>query len=150
MKTEEIDKIIERYAEERKHEERQVAQQHFLAYTYIVCRADEVEQFLTYTRGLLVYYMNCLSLFENPFRNTQVMWLLLIFLLFGFSIFMMTNDDLYMLGIILCTGTVIYGTTLWKIVWAKWRDANVLMACYKEIIDLIDNLLAASSKQQSA
>lgn len=149
MKTEEIDKIIERYAEERKHEERQVAQQHFLAYTYIVCSADEVEQFLKYTRGLLIYYMNCLSLFENPFRNTQVMWLLLMFLLFGFSICMMINDDLYVLGIILCTGTVIYGTTLWKIVWTKWSDVNVLMACYKEIIDLIDTLQASSNKQQS-
>jgi hypothetical protein len=150
MKSEEIDRIIERYAEERKHAKRQVAQEHFLAYVYLVCNAGEVEQFMKRTRGLLAYYIDSLSLFENPFRNTQVCWLLLMFLLFGFSIYMMTDADLCYAGIILCPGTVIFGTSLWKIVWTKWLDTGLLIACYREIIDLIDSLQSSPNTESAA
>jgi len=150
MKSEEIDRIIERYAEERKHAKRQVAQEHFLAYVYLVCNAGEVEQFMKHTRGLLAYYIDSLSLFENPFRNAQVFWLLLMFLLFGFSIYMMTDDDLCLAGIIICTGTVIFGTSLWNIVWSKWLNTDLLIACYNEIIDLIDSLQLSQNTETTA
>lgn len=140
MKNEEIDKIIGRYAEVRKHETQQVAQEHFLAYAYVVCNAGEVEKFMKQTRSLLTYYIDSLSLFDNPFRNTQVCWLLLMFLLFGFSLCLITDDDFRLAGIIICTGDVIFGASLWQIVWSKWCDTSVLIACYREIIDLIDGL----------
>jgi hypothetical protein len=140
MKIDDIDKIIERYAEERKHATRQVTQQHFLAHAYLLCTHGEIEPFLKRTRGLLRYYVDCLSLFENPFRNSQVCWLLLLFLVFCFSIFMMTDSSLCLLGMIICTGTVIFGTSLWKIVWSQWLATGILISCYQEIIDLIDSL----------
>jgi len=140
MKCEDIDWIIKRYAEERKHETQQVAQAHFLAYAYLVCKAGEVEQFMKRTRGLLAYYIDSLSLFENPFRNTQACWLLLMSLLFGFSLYLMTDNDLRYVGIIFGSGTVVFGTSLWKIVWTNWLETSLLIACYREIIDLIDSL----------
>lgn len=150
MKSEEIDRIIERYAKERKHETQQVAQQHFLTYAYIVCNAGEVEQFLKNTRGLLRYYIDSLSLFENPFRNSRVCWLLLMFLLFGFSIYMMTDDDLFLAGMVISSGTVIFGTSLWRIVWTQWLDTDLLIACYREIIDLIDSLQKSPNSETAS
>ncbi|MCM2263744.1 MAG: hypothetical protein NDI73_00975 [Desulfuromonadales bacterium] len=150
MKSEDIDWIIKRYAEERKHETQQVAQEHFLAYAYLVCRAGEVEQFLKRTRGLLTFYIDSLSLFENPFRNAQVCWLMLMFLLFVFSLYLIADADFRYAGIVLCTGTVIFGTSLWKIVWNNWLDTSLLIACYREIIDLIDNLQSSSNAETAA
>lgn len=138
MKSEEIDKIVKRYAEERQHEPRRVAQEHFLAYAYLVATAGDVEQFLAHTRRVLTYYIDSLSLFENPFRNTQACWLLLMFLLFCFGLYMMTDDDLCIGGIIICTGTTVFGTSLWKMVWSNWLSTNLLIAYYWEIIDFID------------
>ena len=82
MKSNEIDRLIEHYATERKHEPRQVAQQHFLTRTYLVCRGDELGEFLGRMRNQLIYRIDSHSLFDNPFRNTQVFWLCLMFLWF--------------------------------------------------------------------
>ena len=147
MKSEEIDRIIERYANERKHETQQVAQQHFLTYAYLVCNAGEVEPFLKHTRGLLRYYIDSLSLFENPFRNSRVCWLLLMFMLFSFIIYMMTYDEFLLAGMIMNSGTVIFGISLWKVVWTQWLDTDLLIACYREIIELIDNLQQISNSE---
>ncbi|NJC87811.1 MAG: hypothetical protein FIB02_04655 [Desulfuromonas sp.] len=150
MKSEEIDKAIKRYAEERQHETRRVAQEHFLAYVYLVATAGDIEQFMKHTRNLLAYYIDSLSLFENPFRNTQVCWLLLMFLLFGFGLYMMTEDGLRIGGIIICTGTAVFGTSLWKIIWGNWLSTNLLIAYYWEIIDLIDRLQSSPQVEATA
>lgn len=150
MNCEEIDRIVRQYAEERKHVPPRVAQEHFLARVYLVCKAGEVEPFMKRTRGLLTYYVDSLSLFENPFRNTQACWLLLMHLLFGFSLYLMTVDELRYAGIILCTGTVIFGKTLWKIVSANWLATSVLIAYYREIIDFIDRQQLTPSTETTA
>ena len=150
MKSDDIDRIIERYAEERKHETRRVAQEHFLTYAYLVCGVGEVEQFLKNTRSILVYYINSMSLFDNPFKNTQVCWLLFIFVWFWFCLYMIAEENLRPLGIINCTGTVIFGRSLWKIVWTKWLETCLLIAYYEELIDLIDNHLSSSNSSATA
>lgn len=150
MSSEEIDRIVERYAEERKHETRQVAQEHFLAHAYLVCSSCDIEQFMKRTRGLLTYYVDSLSLFENPFRNTQFCWLLLMLLGFGFSLYLMTDDGLRLAGIIVSAGTVICGASLWKIVWSSWLNTSVLIACYREIIDFIDTLPFSATRKATA
>jgi uncharacterized membrane protein YccF (DUF307 family) len=141
MRSEDIDLMIGRYAEERRREKRQVAQTHFLTHAHLLCHRGELEQFLKRTRALLVYYIDSLSLFENPFRNTQVCWLLLLFQIFVFGLCMMSDDGLRGAGIIISAGTVVCGASLWQIVWSRWLDTDHLIACYREIIDLIDDLL---------
>jgi len=142
MQTNDIDKLIERYAEERKSQPRQVAQDRFVTRTHLLCRNDEVEPFLKQTRVLLTYYINSLSLFDNPFRNTQIHWLLFMFGWFCFSIYMIINVELRMLGIVICTGTVIFGKSLWTMVWDKWLETSLLIAYYNEIIEFIDSQYA--------
>ncbi len=139
MDSKDIDRIIQRYAEERQHETRQVAQAHFLTYAYLVCGAGEVEQFLRHTRNLLIYHIDSMSLFDNPFRNAQVCWLLFMLIWFAFSLCLLTVDGFCLIGSINVAGTVIFGTSLWKIVWTKWLDTSLLIAYYREIIDLIDS-----------
>ncbi|TLM66272.1 MAG: hypothetical protein FDZ69_06420 [Deltaproteobacteria bacterium] len=138
MKIEEIDRVIERYAEERKHETREVAQEHFLAYAYLVCRAGEVEQFMKSTRSLVGYYVDSLSLFDNPFRNSRAHWLLFMLLWFFFSIYMILDDALYVVGIVNLTGTIIFSKSLWGIIWSEWLETSLLIAYYRELIDFID------------
>lgn len=150
MRSEEIDSLIRRYAEERRHQPLQVAQAHFLAHVYLLCRGGEVEPFMKQTRWLLAYYIDTLSLFENPFRNTQACWLALMFLLFGYSLYLMTDDALRHVGIVVCTGTVVFGVSLWKIVWSSWLDTSLLIACYREIIDLIDRQLPLAEAEAAA
>ena len=149
MKSDDIDRVIERYVEERKHVSRQVAQEHFLAYVYLVF-GGEVEQFMKNTRSMLAYYVNSLSLFDNPFKNTQVCWLLFMFGWFWFCLYMIADETLRPLGIINCTGTLIFGKELWKLVWTKWIETNVLIAYYGEIIDLIDTHLLPSNTSATA
>lgn len=139
MNISEMDRIIERYAEERRRGSRQVAQEHFLAYAYLLCGAGEVEQFMKNTRSLVVYYIDSLSLFENPFKNSRAHWLLFMLLWFCFSIYMILDSTLYVIGIINLTGTVIFSRSLWKIIWTEWLEASLLIAYYREIVDIIDS-----------
>ena len=150
MNWEEMDRIIQRYAEERRRETRKVAQEHFLACAYLACSAGEIGQFMKRVRGVLTYHIDCLSLFDNPFRNTQVCWLLLMFVSFVFGIYLMTDDDLRIAGIVLCTGTTIFGASLWKIVWSGWLETSLLIAAYREIIDFIDHLPLSSGNGTTA
>lgn len=147
MKSDDLDLMLHRYAEERRHAKRQVAQSHFISHAYLLCSAGEAEQFLRRTRALLVYYIDSLSLFENPFRNTQVCWLLLLFQIFVFGLCMLSDDGLRAAGIIISSGTVICGISLWQIVWSRWLDTGHLIACYREIIDLIDGLLQGETAE---
>ncbi len=140
MQQNDIDRVIERYVTERKQVPQQVAQQHFLVYASLVCRHDEFNQFMRRTRGLLVYYIDSLSLFDNPFRNARVCWLLLLFAIFAFSTYMLTMDELRLAGLVLDSGAIIFGTSLWKTVWSRWLDTDLLIACYREIIELIDSI----------
>jgi len=150
MTNEEIDRIIEQYAEERRHQSKETAQKQFLTRIYLSCSAAEAGRFLKHVRGLTVYYIDSLSLFDNPFRNAQVCWLAYMFLIFGFSIYMITDDDLRLAGMAISTGTVIFGTSLWKIVWSRWLDTDLVIACYREIIDLIDGLQTAPDTQSAS
>lgn len=139
MKIKEMDRLIERYAEERKRGPRKVAQEHFMAYVYLVCAAGEVEQFMKNTRSLVSYYIDSLSLFDNPFRNSRAHWLLFMLLWLVFSIYMMLDDTLYIIGIVNFSGTIIFSRSLWKIIWTDWLETSLLIAYYREIIDLIDS-----------
>lgn len=139
MKIEEMDRIIERYAEERKRTTRQVAQEHFLAYAYFVCGAGEVEAFMKSTRSLVTYYIDSLSLFENPFRNSRAHWLLFMLLWLVLSIYLMNDDVLYVVGIVNFAGTIVFSRSLWKIIWSEWQEASLLIAYYNEIVDFIDS-----------
>ena len=149
MHTADIDRVIERYIEERKHTPQQVAQEHFLSYTYLVCNRSEVEPFLKRTRSLLTFHIDSLSLFENPFRNSQVCWLMFLPVWFIYSL-NLTSDQHMLLGLINCAGTVIFGTSLFVMVMNRWIDTCIKITYYREIIAFIDSQQTSPAGEASA
>lgn len=133
-----IDEAIERYVSERKKNERTVAASKFLSYSYLVC-GEDVTTFMKRTRGLVYYYIDFLKVLENPLRGPQAGWLALMALVFSFGIFMLTDEELRFSGIFITSGTFVNGITLGRAVITKWVDTAIMIALYREIIELIDN-----------
>ena len=136
-----IDEAIERYVNERRKSERKVAERKFISYTYIACGEKDTAQFMRRIRSLIRYYIDFMSVLENPFRGPQAAWLGLMALVFSFGIYMLTDEDLRIAGMFITSGTVINGISLGRAVIDKWVETSVTIALYLEIIELIDNTL---------
>lgn len=143
MTTVKIDEAIERYVNERKKNVRKVAESKFLSYTYLACGESDTETFMRRTRGLIRYYIDYLSVLENPLRGPQAGWLALMSIVFSFGIYMMSVDELREAGIFVTSGTLINGISLARAVIAKWVETSVMIAFYREIVELIDKTLPA-------
>ena len=140
-----IDEAIERYVTERKKSERKVAERKFLSYTYLACGESDVAAFMRRSRSLIRYYIDFLTVLENPLRGPQAAWLGLMALVFAFGIFMLTDEEMRMAGIFITSGTVVNGISLGRSVIDKWVDISVTIALYRELIELIDNTLPSES-----
>ena len=136
-----IDEAIERYVTERKKSERKVAETKFLSYTYLACGESDVAAFMRRSRGLIRYYIDFLTVLENPLRGPQAAWLALMALVFAFGLYMLTDEDMRLAGIFITTGTVVNGISLGRSVIDKWVEISVTIALYRELIELIDNSL---------
>jgi hypothetical protein len=143
MTTVKIDEAIERYVNERKKSERKVAETKFLSYTYLACGESDTTTFMKKARSLIRYYIDYLAVLENPLRGPQAGWLALMFIVFSFGIYMICNDDMRVAGIFVSSGTLVNGISLARAVIAKWVDTAVMIAFYREIVELIDNTLPA-------
>jgi hypothetical protein len=145
MESRDLDRFIERYAEERRHVPRQVALQHLLSHAYMVSGAGEIDRFFKVVRMLLVLHIESLALFENPLRNAQFCLLFFFPVGFAYSLYLAALPECCLLGLIYCAATVIYGTSLFIMVIQKCIDNNIEIAYYREIIDFIDSRQFASS-----
>ena len=145
MTADKIDEAIERYVTERKKSERKVAESKFLSYTYLACGESDVAAFMRRSRSLIRYYIDFLTVLENPLRGPQAAWLGLMALVFAFGIYMLTDDEMRMAGIFITSGTVVNGISLGRSVIDKWVDISVTIALYRELIELIDNTLPSES-----
>jgi len=145
MTADNIDEAIERYVTERKKSERKVAESKFLSYTYLACGESDVAAFMRRSRSLIRYYIDFLTVLENPLRGPQAAWLGLMALVFAFGIYMLTDEEMRMAGIFITSGTVVNGISLGRSVIDKWVDISVTIALYRELIELIDNTLPSES-----
>ena len=141
MSATKIDEAIERYVTERKKSERKVAETKFLSYTYLACGESDVAAFMRRSRSLIRYYIDFLTVLENPLRGPQAAWLALMVLVFAFGIYMLTDEDMRLAGIFITSGTVVNGISLGRSVIDKWVEISVTIALYRELIELIDNTL---------
>jgi hypothetical protein len=141
MTTSNIDEAIERYVNERKRNKRKAAEIKFLSYSYLACGESDVTAFMRRSRSLIRYYIDYLTVLENPLRGPQAAWLALMALVFSFGIYMLTDDELRFAGIFITTGTAVNGISLGRAVVDKWVETSVTIALYREIIELIDNTL---------
>jgi hypothetical protein len=138
-----IDEAIKRYVTERKKSERKVAETKFLSYTYLACGESDVAAFMRRSRSLIRYYIDFLTVLENPLRGPQAAWLALMVLVFAFGIYMLTDEEMRVAGIFITSGTVVNGISLGRSVIDKWVEISVTIALYRELIELIDNTLPA-------
>lgn len=143
MTTNNIDDAIERYVNERKKSERKVAESKFLSYTYLACGESDTAAFMRRCRSLIRYYIDYLTVLENPLRGPQAAWLVLMVLVFSFGVYMLTDEDLRVAGIFITSGTLVNGISLWRSVIDKWVEIAVTIALYREIIEIIDSTLPA-------
>jgi hypothetical protein len=143
MTTDNIDDAIEQYVNERKKSERKVAESRFLRYSYLACGESDTAAFMRRCRSLIRYYIDYLTVLENPLRGPQAAWLGLMALVFAFGIYMLTDDEMRVAGIFITSGTLVNGISLGRSVIEKWVNIAVTIALYREIIELIDNTLPA-------
>lgn len=143
MTTTKIDEAIERYVNERRKSEQKVAENKFLSFTYLACGESDVKTFMLRSRSLIRYYIDFLSVLENPLRGPQAGWLALMVIVFSFGIFMLTDEDMRIAGIFITSGTAVNGISLGRSVIDKWVETSVTIAMYREIIELIDNTLSS-------
>ena len=136
-----IDEAIERYVTERKKSERKVAETKFLSYTYLACGESDVAAFMRRSRSLIRYYIDFLTVLENPLRGPQAAWLALMAFVFAFGLYMLTDEDMRLAGIFITSGTVVNGISLGRSVIDKWVEISVTIALYRELLELIDNTL---------
>lgn len=145
MTTDNIDEAIEQYVSERKKSERKVAESRFLRYSYLACGERDTAAFMRRCRSLIRYYIDYLTVLENPMHGPQAAWLVLMALVFAFGVYMLTDADMRMAGIFITSGTLVNGISLGRSVVEKWVSICVTIALYREIIELIDNTLPAES-----
>lgn len=143
MTTTKIDEAIERYVIERKKSERKVAETKFLRYTYLACGESDITAFMRRSRSLIRYYIDYLTVLENPLRGPQAAWLVLMAMVFAFGIYMLTDEEMRVAGIFISSGTLVNGISLGRSVVDKWIETSVTIALYREIIELIDSSLPA-------
>ncbi|MFA7405381.1 MAG: hypothetical protein WC007_15415 [Pelobacteraceae bacterium] len=141
MTTTKIDEAIERYVSERKKSERKVAETKFLSYTYLACGESDITAFMRRSRSLIRYYIDYLTVLENPLRGPQAAWLALMVMVFSFGIYMLADEEMRIAGIFITSGTVVNGISLGRSVIDKWIETSVTIALYRELIELIDNTL---------
>ncbi|OGU13439.1 MAG: hypothetical protein A2076_17495 [Geobacteraceae bacterium GWC2_53_11] len=141
MTTAKIDEAIERYVSERKKSRRNVAETKFLSYSYLACGESDVAAFMRKSRSLIRYYIDFLTVLENPLHGPQAAWLALMAIVFSFGIYMLTNEDMLTAGIFVTSGTVVNGISLYRAVIDKWVETSITIALYRELIELIDNTL---------
>jgi hypothetical protein len=136
-----IDDAIEMYVSERRKSERKVAESKFLSYTYLASGESDTAEFMRRVRSLIRYYIDYLTVLENPLRGPQAAWLGLMVLVFSFGIYMLADDDMRLAGIFITSGTLVNGISLGRSVIDKWVDIAVTIALYREIIEIIEDSL---------
>lgn len=143
MTTMKIDEAIEHYVKERKKSERKVAETKLLRYIYLTCGESDIAAFMRRSRSLLRYYIDYLTVLENPLRGPQAAWLAMMAMVFFFGAYMLTDDEMRFAGIFITSGTLVNGISLGRAVVDKWVETSVTIALYREIIEIIDNSLPA-------
>lgn len=146
MTTTKIDEAIERYVNERRKSTRKVAETKFLSYTYLACGESDVTAFMRRSRSLIRYYIDLLTVMENPLRGPQAAWLALMAIVFSFGIYMLADEEMRVAGIFITSGTVVNGISLARAVIDKWIETSVTIALYREIIELIENTLPSGGR----
>lgn len=138
MDTKLIDEAIDKYVHERMEKGRKSAAERFLSYAYLKYAGDELTEFLKKVRGLTRYYVDFLTLMENPFKGPELAWFASMITIGIVSCFMMGEEETRLAGIFVFSGTLVHAWSLILMVAKKWREIGVMIAIYREIIEIVE------------
>ncbi|MBI5656872.1 MAG: hypothetical protein HZC44_08670 [Geobacter sp.] len=139
MNTDIIDEAIDKYVHERLEKGKLPARERFLAYAYLKHGGDELAEFMKKVKGLSRYYIDFLKVMENPFKGPEFAWLASMLTMGIFSCYLMTVTDFRLMGIMIFAGTLVHACALISNVAKKWLDIGVMIAIYREIVELVEN-----------
>jgi hypothetical protein len=145
MNIDTIDQAIEKYVNERMKKGRKCATEKFLAYAYLKHGSGEVVEFMKRVRGLTRYYIDFLNVMENPFRGPELAFFASMVVVACLGGYLTTQEDSRLLGILILSGTLVHAWSLLCTVARKWLDLGVMVAIYREIIELADGELQAAA-----
>ena len=138
MDTTVIDEAIDKYVHERMEKGKTRAAERFLSYAYLKCAGDEVGEFLRKAKGLTRYYVDFLTLMENPFKGPELAWFASMIVVGIVSCVMLSEEQTRLAGIFILSGTLVHAWSLLRMVAKKWREIGVMIAIYREIIEIIE------------
>ena len=141
MNVEQVCEAIDRYVDVRMEQGRERARERFLTYIYLRHGGDEVRELFRKTRGLATYYVHYFKFMENPFKGPEFAWLISMLTVAIYGGFMMFDEEMQLPGICIISGTLVHGVALLKMVAEKWREAGVMAAIYRELIELSEGEL---------
>lgn len=143
MNTHAIDEAIDKYVHERMESGKKRAEERFLAYVYTKFVGDELHLFLQKVGGLSRYYIDFFRVMQNPFKGPELAWFLSLLTMGIYGSVMMSDESTRDLGIITLTGALINIWTLVKALLKKWCRMGVLIAIYREIIEIAEHEASA-------
>ena len=145
MNTATIDEAIDKYVNERMEKGKKTAREHFLAYVYLKHRGDELTEFMKKVAGLSRYYIHFLNVMENPFKGPEVAWFFSMITVAIFGGYLVSQEESRILGILILSGTIAHAWSLMCAVAKKWLDVGVMIAIYREIVELVENECASAT-----
>ena len=143
MNPQAIDEAIDLYVHERMEQGKARASERFLAYAYLKHGRDEIREFMRKAGGLCRYYIDFLKVMQNPFKGPELAWLASMITVAAYAIFLMTTEEDRLLGIGLLSGTLVFAASLVKAVIQNWCRIGVMIAIYREIVQLAEHEMEA-------
>lgn len=140
-----IDEAIDKYVAARKENSKQMAIERFLAYAYLKHGGEDLREFLKKVGSLTRYYIDFLRVMENPFKGPEVAWFASMLAIAVYSCVLMATEEDRTLGICLFSGTVTNAWFLISAVAKKWCDVGVMIAIYREIVEIAEKEMSSGS-----
>lgn len=134
-----IDEAIDKYVHERLGKGQKQASERFLSYVYLRHRGEELPEFLKKVGGLTRYYIDFLKVTGNPLKGPEIAWLASMITVAVYAGMLISTDDELPLGIFLLAGTIVHAVNLICHIARNWCETGVMIAIYREIVQLIDS-----------
>lgn len=138
-----IDEAIERYVRERKECGPHEASAHFVSYAHLRYHGRELIEFLDTTSRMIRYYIGFFRLIINPFKGPELAFFATAVVLAVFGCLMLSEPEEQLPGIFLLSGALVNGWAIISRVIRKWCDLSVLIAIYRELLNLVEKELLA-------
>jgi hypothetical protein len=145
MDTEAIEFAIEKYVQERKELGKQRASEHFIAFVYLKHGRVEIREFLKKVIGLSRYYIEFLKVIQNPFKGPEMALLASMVAVGIYSCYLAVEEHTRMLGILVLTGTILHVCMLICSMARKWSETGVMIAIYREIVEIAEHEVAEAT-----